>query len=252
MTVLRRPLWDGRNWWADWECERDPWWRVTKLRAQLRHDYQRYYGLTIKRDRLHVRGYDELVEDVNRMLTGLDAAMVYAERHLVEAIKDLRPYEDLEELLDEYAPRVSKCACVFHVMQRTNPQAAYRAYLQSPEWARRRDQVVARSGGQCERCHSARGRDVHHQSYVAVFHEPIDDLWHVCRRCHEELTPHGIPARRPPRTARAHRRPRSRVPQQHRPRAGAAAGTGTPTLTCLVPGCGHHTPCPWHVETIEL
>jgi hypothetical protein len=74
----------------------------------------------------------------------------------------------------------------------------YHEYLQSPQWAWRRQQVWERSGGRCEhmsggddaafskyprRCEMA-ADNVHHLTYERVGHERFEDLIHVCRRHH--------------------------------------------------------------------
>ncbi len=64
-------------------------------------------------------------------------------------------------------------------------RAKYQLYLASREWAVKRGQVHARSGGTCERCRNAPGENVHHQTYERQYDEPLDDLVHLCRPCHE-------------------------------------------------------------------
>src|SRR5262245_42226831 len=72
----------------------------------------------------------------------------------------------------------------------------YHAYLASREWALKRRQIHARSSGLCERHLQAgwapqdcpAGEAVHHLTYRHVGHEPLEDLVHVCRPCHEWLS----------------------------------------------------------------
>ena len=63
-------------------------------------------------------------------------------------------------------------------------KSKYRAYLKSEEWAEKRDAVMERAGGICERCR-AEAREVHHITYERVFDEDLCDLLALCRRCHE-------------------------------------------------------------------
>jgi hypothetical protein len=64
----------------------------------------------------------------------------------------------------------------------------YRAYLCSREWNQRKERVKARSGGVCERCRVNGGENVHHLTYARKYNEPLDDLLHLCRGCHEFIS----------------------------------------------------------------
>jgi len=64
-------------------------------------------------------------------------------------------------------------------------------YLKTPEWARLRRLVMARSDGVCERCHrKADVWNVHHLTYERLGCELLTDLVLLCRRCHQSI--HGI------------------------------------------------------------
>lgn len=63
----------------------------------------------------------------------------------------------------------------------------YAAYLASRDWAERRMVVIARSGGRCEMGCGRRGEQVHHQTYLRVYHEDPADLIHLCRFCHDDI-----------------------------------------------------------------
>lgn len=64
-------------------------------------------------------------------------------------------------------------------------KAKYQAYLASREWSALRNQVHARSGGICERCHHNPGDAVHHLNYERIYRELLTDLVHICDPCHE-------------------------------------------------------------------
>lgn len=74
-------------------------------------------------------------------------------------------------------------------------KSKYQAYLASREWGAIKQQVHARSGGICERCHHNPGESVHHLTYERKYREHLDDLRHVCTPCHE--FEHGIRKRDP-------------------------------------------------------
>lgn len=67
----------------------------------------------------------------------------------------------------------------------------YNAYLQSPEWARKRDKVLKRANGLCEGCGEAKAIQVHHKTYDRVGQEMLFDLVAVCTRCHEAIHQSG-------------------------------------------------------------
>jgi 5-methylcytosine-specific restriction endonuclease McrA len=69
-------------------------------------------------------------------------------------------------------------------------RADYEAYLQTQEWADRRDRIFKRASGACEGCGEAPAEQVHHLSYEHCGNEFLWELVAICRRCH--LTVHGI------------------------------------------------------------
>lgn len=60
---------------------------------------------------------------------------------------------------------------------------SYGRYLASREWAVKKREVRARSGGLCERCHFRPATQVHHRDYSHTGNERLDELQHVCRPC---------------------------------------------------------------------
>lgn len=63
------------------------------------------------------------------------------------------------------------------------------AYYCSREWGLKKEAVKERSGGVCERCGLHDAENVHHKTYIRLYRELLEDLWHLCRGCHEFL--HG-------------------------------------------------------------
>lgn len=64
----------------------------------------------------------------------------------------------------------------------------YKEYLQSKEWAIRRQACLERFGGQCALCEN-KAWHVHHRTYDRVGHEHINDLTALCGECHAKF--HG-------------------------------------------------------------
>lgn len=61
----------------------------------------------------------------------------------------------------------------------------YQRYLCSRAWAERRNAVLARCGGICERCKRTRATHVHHLTYIRKYEERPEDLMALCAPCHE-------------------------------------------------------------------
>jgi hypothetical protein len=75
------------------------------------------------------------------------------------------------------------------INQRRNDgrNSEYLEYLQSPRWSKLSKAVRMRAKGQCEICRRNPVDEVAHLTYERIFHEHIEDLLGVCRKCHREL-----------------------------------------------------------------
>jgi 5-methylcytosine-specific restriction endonuclease McrA len=73
----------------------------------------------------------------------------------------------------------------------------YTLYMQSQAWQVKRQQVLRRANGRCERCGQfAKWLDVHHLSYRNLANEPLEELQGLCRPCHdiaEQAADHPYP-----------------------------------------------------------
>lgn len=63
-------------------------------------------------------------------------------------------------------------------------QERYQRYLCSREWCEKRELVIERSRGLCERCRINSGDHIHHLTYARKYAEALEDLQHVCAECH--------------------------------------------------------------------
>jgi hypothetical protein len=65
----------------------------------------------------------------------------------------------------------------------------YAGYLNSPEWAEKREAVRHRCRGMCENCHACKLVDVHHtpKAYEALGKEDLKDLQGLCAECHAAI-----------------------------------------------------------------
>jgi 5-methylcytosine-specific restriction endonuclease McrA len=71
--------------------------------------------------------------------------------------------------------------------KRTEWWIRYNEYLETPEWAARRDAVLRRDNYLCRGCRINRAVQVHHLTYDRVGREPLFDLVSVCLACHESI-----------------------------------------------------------------
>jgi replicative DNA helicase len=63
----------------------------------------------------------------------------------------------------------------------------YQEYLQTEEWAQKREQVLARDGHRCRLCDSSEKLHVHHRTYARRGNEDLDDLTTLCEQHHEQF-----------------------------------------------------------------
>jgi len=70
-----------------------------------------------------------------------------------------------------------------------NRQAERAAYMQSPEWWRKRAYIKNKYNGKCALCFNP-ATDVHHLTYRHIFLEDERDLIPLCRNCHSYI--HGF------------------------------------------------------------
>jgi 5-methylcytosine-specific restriction endonuclease McrA len=61
----------------------------------------------------------------------------------------------------------------------------YHRYLASRAWWLKRQAVMKRAGGKCEKCKINPATAVHHLSYLRVYNEYLTDLQAICQQCHE-------------------------------------------------------------------
>ena len=60
----------------------------------------------------------------------------------------------------------------------------YHAYMQSPEWRRRREAALQRAGHRCQVCNGSENLQAHHRTYENLGNELPGDLTVLCDECH--------------------------------------------------------------------
>lgn len=61
----------------------------------------------------------------------------------------------------------------------------YLEYLKSKEWKAIRVKLFQLRGRKCEECDATRFLQIHHKTYIRLYHEKMDDLQILCRECHK-------------------------------------------------------------------
>jgi hypothetical protein len=61
----------------------------------------------------------------------------------------------------------------------------YDKYLETPEWAEKREQALERDGYRCRVCNTDKNLHVHHRTYARRGNEDPNDLTTLCDVCHE-------------------------------------------------------------------
>ncbi|MEI8183832.1 MAG: HNH endonuclease signature motif containing protein [Desulfomonile sp.] len=69
-------------------------------------------------------------------------------------------------------------------------QDHYNNYIKSPDWQNKpqRLQAIQRDCGRCVLCDSTEDLEVHHRTYENLGSEKLEDLYTLCRQCHEIVT----------------------------------------------------------------
>jgi len=62
---------------------------------------------------------------------------------------------------------------------------SYQEYLQTPEWAAKRQQILIRDEHRCRVCNGGEQLNVHHRTYERRGDEDLNDLTTLCQPCHE-------------------------------------------------------------------
>lgn len=85
----------------------------------------------------------------------------------------------------------------------TARRRTYESYLQSPEWASKRQLALERDGGRCRICLTTTALHVHHATYAHFGDEHPDELVTVCENCHTAIHQLAGPGRRGPALEKA-------------------------------------------------
>lgn len=68
-----------------------------------------------------------------------------------------------------------------------NRKKKYNNYiLNSDDWKYKKKQIFELKGAKCERCGEIHNLTVHHGNYFSLFHEKLEDLYILCKKCHED------------------------------------------------------------------
>lgn len=63
----------------------------------------------------------------------------------------------------------------------------YKKYLLSPEWRKFRKKALAHYEAKCNKCGTTTNLQVHHKTYINIFHEELEDVMILCKTHHDEI-----------------------------------------------------------------
>lgn len=66
-------------------------------------------------------------------------------------------------------------------------QVHYYKYLKSDRWQEKRQQVLKLASNKCQLCSSVNDLNIHHNTYINVGSEPLEDLVALCSHCHKAI-----------------------------------------------------------------
>lgn len=64
------------------------------------------------------------------------------------------------------------------------PAISYREYINSKDWQNKRKYTLHKRGHHCEKCFSKKHLEVHHKNYNTLYHERLEDVEVLCKKCH--------------------------------------------------------------------
>lgn len=92
-----------------------------------------------------------------------------------------------EEDVQEQPPQIDNSRQTNHRLSELKSMP-YPEYLQTPEWAKKRDKALRFAGYRCQLCNSPKSLNVHHRTYERKGHELMGDLTVLCNDCHTTFT----------------------------------------------------------------
>lgn len=111
---------------------------------------------------------------------------------LERSVDDVPPFDKhkWDRWKEERKTRIEQALRVHHptnVDGKRNFWKEYAEYLQTPEWANRRAQVLIRANQTCEGCAQTRATQIHHLTYRHIGREFLFELVALCTDCHNQL-----------------------------------------------------------------
>lgn len=153
-------------------------WRNSKCSAHPRREWRRF--------RTSNGGYQVRAQclDCGYILGG-PRKQTPEDRELPEV--DLDAYDAYEEIKRQEYARIEQRHAALQHRRENSFFLEYEAYLNSPEWRRKRELVLRRAKGTCEGCGLRPAKQVHHLTYRHKMAEFLFELVAVCDECHERL-----------------------------------------------------------------
>lgn len=112
----------------------------------------------------------------------------YPNHQRFELTNKLRHDQYLDLRYKEGADRKAQYIAYFNKNRESAKLRQYDNYLQSPEWANKRQLVLQRDNFICQCCLQPKATQVHHLTYTHLYNEPLFELVAICVPCHESIT----------------------------------------------------------------
>lgn len=126
---------------------------------------------------------------VNQCLRCGDAVGAFLKHSSIRNRESIQPFDvDLQEnYRAARRQRQEELSQAYYPLRDKIRREDYDTYINSPEWKRKREKVLARDKYLCQACLSRAASDVHHLTYKHFKNEPLFELISVCRPCHEKI-----------------------------------------------------------------
>ena len=94
--------------------------------------------------------------------------------------------DDLEKKISMIRPYYERTKAIYDSARLAELKSMdYQTFLKTDEWQRKRLDAIENARGQCERCGSKDGIQVHHKTYERRGEELPEDLIVLCEKCHK-------------------------------------------------------------------
>lgn len=139
-------------------------------------------------DKFRITNKDELTKKLEEKLLSLNPTAIIPYEPFTKR-KAIHYRNKLRNLIREAGGKPPLVRKIRKRETRTRSRTFYLTYIKSQAWEAKKAEFRASRyyRGCCYVCDSANQLDIHHDTYVSLGNEKLEDLLELCRQCHEEL-----------------------------------------------------------------